>query len=81
MATIISVVLERPVRYQQVSMDDFKAQVLSGGASESFAQGYVDMMRAKDEGMDNVATRTAETRSPTTFRQWCETELKPAVVG
>ncbi len=23
--------------------------------SESFAQGYVDMMRAEDEGIDNVA--------------------------
>ena len=49
------------------------------GSSESFAEGYVDMMRAKNEGMDNVAERTASTRTPTTFRKWCEQELKPLV--
>lgn len=81
MAAIISDVLGREVRYQQISFDALKGQTLGRGASESFAQGYVDMMRAKNEGMDNVAERTAETRTPTTFRRWCEEELKPAVVG
>lgn len=81
MAAIIAEVLGREVRYQQTSLDDLKAQVLGRGASASFAQGYVDMMRAKNEGMDNAAERTAETRTPTTFRQWCEEELKPAVAG
>ena len=81
MATIISDVLGREVRYVQTSFEELKAQMLGLGASESFAQGYVDMFRAKNEGMDNVATRTAETGTPTTFRQWCEEALKPAVLG
>lgn len=81
MAAISSEVLGRDVRYVQTSFDDLKQQFLGRGASESFAQGYVDMFRAKDEGMDNVAERDANSRTPTTFRQWCEEELKPAVLG
>jgi hypothetical protein len=45
------------------------------------AQGMVDMMTAKDDGLDNGETRTAENSSPTSFRQWCEQVLKPAVLG
>lgn len=81
MAAIISDVLGRDVRYQQTSFDDFKAQLLGRGATESFAQGYVNMMRAKNEGMDNAAERTAQNTTPTTFRQWCEEVLEPAVNG
>lgn len=81
MAMIMSEVLGREVGYQQVPYEAFKAQVLTMGASESFAQGYVDMMRAKDEGMDNMAEVAAASRTPTTFRKWCETELRPAVLG
>lgn len=81
MAAIISDVLGREVRYEQISFDAFREQLAGGGNSPSFVQGYVDMMRAKNDGMDNVAGRTAETKTPTTFRQWCEAELKPAVTG
>lgn len=81
MAGIISEVLGREVRYQQIPLDAFKARLLGRGMSESFAQGYIDMMRAKNEGMDNAAPRTPENTTPTTFRQWCEEELKPALAG
>lgn len=81
MAAIASEVLGREVRYVQTSYEDLKRQFLSYGASESFAQGYVDMFRAKDEGMDNVAERDADSRSPTTFREFCEKELAAAVQG
>ena len=39
------------------------------------------MMRAKNEGMDDATPRTPEHTGPTTFRQWAEKELKPAVLG
>ena len=81
MAATISDVIGREIRYQQTPFDAFKEQLLDTGMGESFAQGYVDMMRAKNDGMDNVAERTAESRTPTTFRQWCEDVLKPAVLG
>ena len=45
---------------------------------ETFVQGFIAMTTAKNEGMDNAPPRNAETRTPTTFRQWCEEELKTA---
>ena len=81
MAAIIADVLGQEIRYQQIAAQAFKAQQLERGASESFAQGGVDMMRAKNEGIDNVARSTPETAGSTSFRQWCEEELKPAVLG
>lgn len=81
MADIISDVLGKPVRYQQVPFEAFKARLKENGMSEAFAQGYMDMMIAKNEGIDNVQPRTPEFTTPTTFRQWCEEILKPAVQG
>jgi uncharacterized protein YbjT (DUF2867 family) len=81
MADIMSDVLGRKIVYHQTSFEQFKQGFLDRGASESFAQGYVDMFRAKNEGMDNVAEVDAGKRTPTTFRAWCEEKLKPAVLG
>jgi len=80
-ASIISDVIGREVRYQPISFDQFGQQFLDRGASESFAQGYVDMYRAKDEGVDNAAVRTAETASPTSFRAFCEQNLRPLLAA
>lgn len=79
MAAVMSDVLGKPVRYQQVPFDAFKAQLAGRGVSESFAQGFADMMRAKNDGMDNAARRTPGSSTPTSFRQWCEDELRPAM--
>jgi uncharacterized protein YbjT (DUF2867 family) len=76
---IMSEVLGRPIEYVRTPLDAFKSQFLAGGASESVAQAMVDMARAKDEGLDEGVARTAGTTSPTTFRQWCEEVLRPAV--
>jgi uncharacterized protein YbjT (DUF2867 family) len=67
-AAIISEVLGREVRYRPISFEQFKQQFLDRGASAAFAQGYVDMYRAKDEGMDNAVRRTRENTAPTSFR-------------
>ena len=80
-AAIISEVTGREIRYQQIRLDQFKQQFLGRGASESFSQGYVDMYRAKDEGLDNVAARGADRLGSTRFRQVCEDQLKPALLG
>ena len=47
----------------------------------AFVQAYVDMLRAKDEGMDNMAPRASAVIGPTSFRQWAEEELRSAVLG
>jgi uncharacterized protein YbjT (DUF2867 family) len=80
MAQIISEVLGRPVRFQQIPFEAFKARLIESGASESMAKGMVEMMVAKNEGLDNMEPRTAESTTPTSFRQWCEEVLKPAVL-
>jgi uncharacterized protein YbjT (DUF2867 family) len=81
MAAIMSDVLGKQVRFQQVPSDAYKAQLTQYGANEVFAQGLVDMLIAKDNGMDNAEVRTAENTTPTSFRQWCEEVLKPAVLS
>ena len=79
MARIMSEVLGLPVRYQRQSLDDLGARLTGHGMGDAFVQGMVDMMRAKEEGLDNGVDRTTETASPTSFRQWCEEVLKPAL--
>ena len=81
LAAIISKVISREVRYQQIPFDAFRAQLLGRGLTDAFAQGYVDMLRAKNEGMDNIAPRSTAIIGSTSFRQWAEEELKPAILG
>lgn len=78
-AAIISDVTGRAVHYQQIGYDAFKQQFLDRGASESVAQGYVDMYRAKEQGMDNVVVRRPENTGETSFRQFCERVIAPAL--
>ena len=80
MAAIMSEVLGKPVRFQQISFEAYMAQFLTLGMSDAMAQGMTDMARAKNEGLDNAEPRTPENTTPTSFRQWCEDELKPAVL-
>jgi uncharacterized protein YbjT (DUF2867 family) len=81
MAAIMAEVLGKPVRYQRVSFETYKAGFVERGMSDAMAQGMTDMARAKNEGLDNAEPRTAENTTPTSFRQWCEELLKPAVLG
>jgi uncharacterized protein YbjT (DUF2867 family) len=79
MARIMSEVLDKPVRFQQIPGDAFKATLTGHGMSEAMAQGTLDMMTAKNDGLDNAEPRTPQSTTPTSFRQWCEGVLKPAV--
>ncbi|OIJ84955.1 NmrA family transcriptional regulator [Streptomyces sp. MUSC 14] len=79
LARIMSEVLDRPIRYRRQSLEDFRAALQSHGTGQALVEGYVAMMRAKGEGLDNGVRRTPDTASPTTFRTWCEEVLRPAV--
>ena len=81
MAEIMTHVLGKPVRFQQVPFEAFAARLTASGMSPAMVQGMVDMMMAKNEGLDNGEPRTLESSSPTSFKQWCEEVLKPAVLG
>ena len=79
LAAIVFEVIGREVRYEHQSYDAYKAEAVARGLTSAFAQGYVDMLRAKEKGMDNVASRATAIIGPTSFRQWAEEELKPAL--
>ena len=79
MAQIISDVLGREVRFQQTTFEAYKNRFVGFGMSDAMAQGMTDMAAAKNNGLDNAIQRTPENTTPTTFREWCEQVLKPAV--
>jgi len=79
MAAIMTEVLGKPIRFQSVPGDAYKAQLMKLGASAELAQGLVEMCAAKDNGLDSSEPRTPENTTPTSFRQWCQEVLKPAL--
>jgi uncharacterized protein YbjT (DUF2867 family) len=80
MAGIISDVLSKQVRFQQITFEAYKDRFVGFGMSDAMAQGMTDMAWAKNEGLDNAVQRTPGNSTPTSFRQWCEEVLKPAVL-
>jgi len=81
MATIMSEVLGKPVRFQEIPGDAFKAGLLQRGMSEAMAQATLDMWVAYGQGLDTAEPRTPQSTTPTSFRQWCEDVLKPRVMA
>lgn len=79
-AKIMSEVLGKEIRYQTISGEDLKANLVGYGATEAAAQGLVDIYRSMTNGVFNMVPRTPETSSPTPFREWCEAVFKPAVL-
>jgi uncharacterized protein YbjT (DUF2867 family) len=80
-ARIMTEVLGWPVQFEQVPMTAFRDGLTGHGMSDAVAQAMVDMMVAKENGLDNAEPRTPEATTPTTFRTWCEDVLKPAVLA
>ncbi len=79
MAKIMTEVLGKSVAFQQIAGAAFKTRLLGAGTSEAMAQATLDMMVAKNEGLDNAEPRTPANTTPTSFRDWCAAVLKPAV--
>lgn len=77
MARVMSEVLGRPVRYQQISEEAYAATLLRAGMSEAWARGMVAIAAATDRG--TYSGGPADPTAPTSFRRWCEEVLKPAV--
>jgi uncharacterized protein YbjT (DUF2867 family) len=80
-ADTMSDVLGEPIRCQQIPLDDYRKHLLKAGASETMAQAMVEMSAAVGEGLYNTEPRTPENTTPTSFRQWCEQVMKPAVLS
>jgi uncharacterized protein YbjT (DUF2867 family) len=81
MASIMTEVLSKPVRFQEVPGPAYKASLTQHGASEAFAQSLVDMFAGVGQGIYGAEPRTPGTTTPTTFRRWCQEVLGPAVAA
>jgi uncharacterized protein YbjT (DUF2867 family) len=81
MATIMSEVLGKAVRFQEMPRDTFKAGLLQRGMSEAMAQATLDMWIAYGQGLDTAEPRTPQSATPTSFQEWCEGVLKPRVMA
>jgi uncharacterized protein YbjT (DUF2867 family) len=81
MAEIMSQVLGKDVRFQQITFEAYKDRFVRLGMSDAMAQGYADLAWAKNEGLDNGVPRSPQNSTPTSFRQWCDEVLKPTVAS
>jgi len=81
-AYIMSEVLGKPIRFQAISPDNYKDQLIQNGASEAMAQGLTDLCAdIFERGIYDAVLRTPENTTSTTFQMWCDRVLKPAVLG
>lgn len=78
-AATMSEVLGSRVTYQQVPDTGLKDNLASAGYSDAMADAVIEMFDAKNEGLDNFEPREGEATTPTSFREWCEEVLAPAV--
>lgn len=79
MAEVLSDVLGKEIRYQQISTEDYSATLAQYGLSPAWVQGLADMATAQNDGIYYVHQRNPEAVAPTTFRAWAERVLAPAV--
>ena len=77
-AIILSSVLGKEIKYQEISSEQLKSVMMKTGASEAGAQALANLCDSIKRGTFSVVKRTPENSSPTTFRDWCETVFKPA---
>jgi uncharacterized protein YbjT (DUF2867 family) len=81
MARTMSEVLGRPIRFERISTDAYRARLVARGMSDAMAQANVDMWVGYDHGMDTAEPRTPDNTTPTSFRAWCAEVLKPRLMA
>jgi uncharacterized protein YbjT (DUF2867 family) len=79
MAEVISDILARTVRYRQVPVADRQAAMVQRGASPTIAHDMAAMTEAQNNGIYDAEPREPGSAAPTSFRQWCQDTLKPAI--
>jgi uncharacterized protein YbjT (DUF2867 family) len=80
-AETLTAVLGRPVAFSEMSMTAFGGMLSSVGTSAGMVRAYVHMMTAKNAGMDSMHPDASRRDTPTTFRNWAESELRPVILG
>jgi uncharacterized protein YbjT (DUF2867 family) len=80
-ASILSDVLGRQVRYVQVAPEQMKTGLLSTGMCEEWADALIDMYEAFIKAGKVPEPRTPETTTPTTLQEWATDVLKPMLAA
>lgn len=80
-AATLTDVLGTPIRVEPGDRTADKKMLIDFGVSEAVAQAFVDMSIAKEHGLDLAVRRTDENTTPTTFRQFAEEVLQPAMAA
>jgi hypothetical protein len=73
-------VVGKEVRFQQTTFEAYKNRFVGSACPGAMAQGMTDMAAAKKRGPRQRRPADAGNTTPTSFRQWCEEVLKPAVI-
>ncbi|RSD11881.1 NmrA family NAD(P)-binding protein [Amycolatopsis eburnea] len=76
---ILGDVLGKPVRYELAERAAVQRFLTGRGVSEAMARSMMDMDLAGERGINNATPRTAGNTTPTTFREFAEETLKPAL--
>lgn len=69
----------REVCYEHQTYAAYKEAAIARGLTDALAQEYVDVLRAKVKGMDNMASHATWIIGGTGFRQWIEQDVQPAL--
>lgn len=76
-AHILSEATGHPTRYVTLAPEEARQAFLGMGFSPAFVQGYLDLESAVTQPGAIAEPRTAETTTPTSFKQWAGEVLKP----
>jgi uncharacterized protein YbjT (DUF2867 family) len=80
-AKTLSDSIGKPVNYVQITPDQAYQTYLGMGASPGFAKGLVEMYQALSQPGAVAESRTPQTTTPTTIREWSDTVFRPAFAG
>jgi uncharacterized protein YbjT (DUF2867 family) len=78
-AAVMEQILERPVRFQEVTSNQYIGALVGGGASVEYARGQVAMFSELARSVIDAEPGVAEFAMPITLADWAEKELRPAV--
>lgn len=82
MAAVMSEVVGKPIRYQQLATADYERHLTSAtGMSRAAAHGIVGNQLEASLGTYSFEPRTPEATTPTSFQEWCRLVLRPALLA
>ena len=74
-AAVMERILERRVRYRELSTNHYVQSLIGLGASAEHARGLAGMFAELAGGISRAEARTAESTTPTTLAAWAQSEL------